>query len=49
MKLEIMLNRFDDNEWWFDLGISCQKIEYPPNKKWVFTAALIFFTVYLRW
>jgi hypothetical protein len=48
MKIEFLLNRLE-GDWWFDLGISCQKTDFHPNKKMVFTIALGFATVYIRW
>ena len=48
MKIEFVLNRLE-GDWWFDLGISCQKIEYHNCKKMVFAIALGFATVYIRW
>jgi hypothetical protein len=48
MKVEISRNKFDDSEWWFDFGISCQKTN---QKKlpMVFCIALMFFSIYIRW
>ena len=48
MKLEFIFNRVEGN-WSFDLGISCQKTYYHQSKKIVFTVALGFATVYIRW
>ena len=49
MNIELTLNTLDNKEWWFDLGISCQKTDYHPQKKYVFTISLVFFSVYVRW
>jgi hypothetical protein len=48
MKLEIAWNCLE-GDWWFDLGINCQRTEYHPNKKMVFAIALGIATIYLRW
>jgi hypothetical protein len=48
MKVEIVLNTLDHKEWWFDLGISYQKTNGSRTKQ-VFTIALLFFSVYVRW
>jgi len=48
MKVEITLNTLDNREWWFDLGLSYQRTQYTRTKR-VFTIALIFFSVYVRW
>jgi hypothetical protein len=47
MQIEFELNRC--TYWWFDLGISFQKTEFHPSKKWVFTLALGLVTLYVRW
>lgn len=49
MNIEFSLNTFDNEEWWFDLGISCQKTEYYHNKKMVFAIGLGIATIYIRW
>jgi hypothetical protein len=49
MNIELTLNTLDNKEWWFDLGISCQKTNYHHQKKYVFTISLVFFSVYVRW
>jgi hypothetical protein len=48
MKVEIVLNTLDNKEWWFDLGLSYQRTLHPRTKR-VFTIALLFFSVYVRW
>jgi hypothetical protein len=48
MKIEASLNTFDCKEWWFDLGISCQK-SHGNNTKMVFCIALGFFSICIRW
>lgn len=48
MKVEIVLNTLDNKEWWFDIGISYQTTSYYKTKR-VFTIALLFFSVYVRW
>jgi len=48
MKLEIIWNCLE-GDWWFDLGISCQKTNYHHNKKMVFTIALGIMSIYIRW
>jgi hypothetical protein len=47
MKIEFMLNKLDE-DWWFELGIGCQQVYYH-QKKMVFTIALGFATIYIRW
>lgn len=47
MKIEFMLNKIE-GDWWFDLGISCQKTSYH-EKGWVFSIALGIATIYIRW
>ena len=49
MKLEVSTNTLDGKDWWFDLGVSCQKTNFHPDKTWLFSIALGFFTVYFRW
>ena len=49
MIIELGLHTIDNEEWWFDLGVSYQTASYPRNKKHLFTIALIFFTIYFRW
>lgn len=48
MKIEIYKNKLD-GDWWFDLGISCQKTDYNPRYKMVFIIALAFFSISIRW
>lgn len=48
MKVEITLNTLDNKEWWFDIGLSYQRTPYTRTKQ-VFTIALLFFSVYIRW
>ena len=53
MRIECMLNNLDEDwmngDWWFDLGISYQKTEYHHQYRKVFTIALVFFSIYIRW
>lgn len=56
MKIEFELNRFEgDNpfqlkgDWWFNLGIGCQKTEFHHEYNWVFDIAFGFCTLYIRW
>ena len=49
MKMEVTLNTLDNKNWWFDLGISYQTTEFHPEKNHVFTIALVFFSIYVRW
>ena len=48
MNIELTLNTLDNKEWWFDIGMSYQKTHYHEKKR-VFTIALVFFSVYVRW
>jgi len=48
MIAELCFNTVDSKSWWFDLGISFQRSQYR-QKNWVFTLALGFMTLYLRW
>jgi hypothetical protein len=49
MIIEIGFNCLDGDNWWFDIGISCQKTENHPTKKMVFAIALAIATIYIRW
>jgi hypothetical protein len=48
MTIEITWNTLGD-DWWFELGIGCQRTEYHYNKKMVFVIALGIATIYIRW
>ncbi len=48
MKIEVSLNTLDDKEWWFNLGLSYDKVHYHEMKH-VFTIGVIFFSIYVRW
>lgn len=48
MKIEFTTNIIDDRYYWFDLGISVSPTYF--NKyKYVFSLALTFWTIYIRW
>lgn len=48
MSIEISLNTIDNNFFWYELGISFQKVEYHPTHRYVLTLALVFFSIYFR-
>lgn len=48
MKIEFELNRLE-GDWWFNLGIGCQKTEFHHEYNWVFDIAFGFCTLYIRW
>jgi len=45
MKIEINFNKLC-GDWWFDIGLSFQKMHV--EHKYVFTIALMFFSIYFR-
>jgi hypothetical protein len=46
LTIEFGWHTFGDGEWWFELGVSCQKAMI---KRMVFTIALGIFSIYIRW
>lgn len=47
MSIEISLNNLE-SDWWFDLGISYQKIDFNHVYIRVFSVSVIFFSIYMR-
>jgi hypothetical protein len=45
MKIEALLNELD-GEWWFELGICYETIEFEYKK--VISISFVFFTIYIR-
>jgi hypothetical protein len=48
MNMECTLNAME-KDWWLDLGISYQKTNLHYKYRHVFTIAMVFFSVYIRW
>ena len=48
MSIECMLNNLG-GDWWFDLGISYQRTDGHHKYRQVFTIAIVFFSIYIRW
>jgi|688.fasta_scaffold1888979_3 hypothetical protein len=45
MEVDVLLNEIE-GDWWFDLGISYEKISFRYKK--VISIAFVFFTIYIR-